>query len=369
MPRYEIWHTDDAGNHLELLNTTQGFDYTLVDGDVGWINVPMPFDNGRIYNNPQVDNRIHIYRAPIGGSLQLVAVGFIRRWGNSMGASGLATTRLSGGDPNELIKRRIVAYFDRTNYSIKDGPADDVIKAFVRENLGSLATESGRDMSALGVSIEVDRSAGPSIEVAAAFENLLDVFQQIQQTTRSGGDEIFWRMRPNTLSTFVFETRTGQPGNDRSFGGSNPLYFGSQFGNITGATLEVLRDSEINFVYAGGEGEGVLQNVQSASDASAISSSRWNRREGYVAANQADTVAKAQDAAAAEVTAKRAQLRFTADLIPTPLTPLGGNGWWLGDKITVSHLGQQITAIIRMIRVSVSGGGLETASARVEGFL
>jgi hypothetical protein len=369
MPRYEIWYTDDAGNHLELLNTTQGFDYTLVDGDVGWINVPMPYDNGRIYNNPQVDNRIHIYRAPDGASLQLVAIGFIRRWGNSMEASGLATTRLSGGDPNELIKRRIVAYFDRTNYSIKDGPADDVMKAYARENLGSLATEAGRDMSALGVSVQGDLSAGPDIEIAAAFENLLAVFQQIQQTTRGGGAEVFWRMRAATPDTFIFETRTGQPGNDRSFDGNNPLYFGSQFGNITNATMETLRDSEINFVYAGGEGEGVLQNVQSASDATAVAASRWNRREGYVAASQANTVAKVQDAAAAEVIAKRAQLRFTADLIPTPLTPLGGNGWWLGDKITISHLGQQITAIIRMIRVSVSGGGLETASARVEGIL
>ena len=224
-------------------------------------------------------------------------------------------------------------------------------------------------MSGLGVSIQGDLSLGPTIEVSAAHENILSVLQEIQQITRANGDEVFWRMRANTPTSFIFETRTGQPGNDRSFGGNNPLYFGTQFGNISNAHLETLRDSEENYIYAGGEGEGVLQNIQTASDSTAVNASRWNRREGWVSATQADTVAKVEDAAAAAVTAKRYQERFTADLIPTPIAPLGGTGWWLGDKITVSHLGRQVDAIVRMLRVVVNGSGLETASARVEAVL
>lgn len=369
MARYEIWHTDDAGNRLELLNTTIGFDYTLVDGDIGWINVPMPYDASRIYNNPQVDQRIHIYRAPEGGSLQLVAVGFLRRWGKLTSGSGLSTMQLAGGDPNELLKRRVVAYYNRTNYSIKDGPADDVMKAYMRENFGSLATDTARSMAGLGVSIQADLSQGPTIEVSAAYENVISVLQEIQQTTRANGDEVFFRMRASSPTAFVFETKTGQSGNDRSFGGNNPLYFGAQFGNISNAHLETLRDTEENYIYAGGEGEGVLQNIQTAFDATAVAASRWNRREGYVGATQADTVAKVEDAAAAQVTARRYQERFTADLIPAPIAPFGGTGWWLGDRITVSHLGRQIDAIIRMVRVAVNGSGLESVSARVEGIL
>lgn len=369
MPRYEIWHTDDAGNRLALLNTTVGFDYTLVDGDVGWLNVPMPYDPSQIYNNPQVDQRIHIYRAPDYGSLQLAAVGFLRRWGKTTTNNGLSTVQLGGADPNELLKRRIIAYYDRTDYSIKDGPADDVMKAFARENFGSLATDTDRDMSALGVTVESDLSLGPNIGIASAHENLLAVMQEIQQTTRANGDEVFWRMRPETATSFIFEAKTGQPGADRTFGGNNPLYFGTEFGNISNAQIQTLYDEEQNFIYAGGPGEGVLQNIQSASDAGAISASRWNRREGWVSASQADTVAKVEDAAAAGLVSRRAQTKFTADLIPTILTPFGGTGWWLGDKIAVSHLGRQIDAIIRMVRVMVAANGLETVTARVEAVL
>ena len=369
MPRYEIWHTDDAGNRLALLNTTVGFDFTLVDGDAGWMNVPMPYDRNQIYDNPQVDQRIHIYRAPDYGSLQLVAVGFLRRWGKTTDTNGLSTVQLGAADQNELTKRRIVAYYDRTNFSIKDGPADDLMKAFARENFGSLATDATRDMSALGVSIDGDLSLGPNIGIAAAHENLLAVFQDIQQTTRANGNEVFWRMRASSSSTFVFETKIGQPGSDRTFGGNNPLYFGTEFGNIVNAQIQVLYDDEQNYIYAGGQGDGVLQNIQSASYAAAIVASRWNRREGWISANQADTVAKVEDAAMAGLTTKRAQLKFVADLIPTDLTPFGGTGWWVGDKITVSHLRQQFDAIIRMARVVVNSNGLENVAARVEAVL
>ena len=369
MPRYEIWHTDDAGNRIALLNTTSGFDYTLVDGDVGWLNVAMPYDNTQPYDSPQVDQRIHIYRAPDYSGLQLAAVGFLRRWGKATENNGLSTVQLGASDPNELPKRRIVAYYDRTNQSIKDGPADDVMKAFARENFGSLATDTARDMSALGISIDSDLSLGPDIGIAAAHENLLGVLQEIQQTSRANGDEVFWRIRASSPSAFVFETKTGQPGSDRTFGGNNPLFFGTEFGNIINAQIQVLYDDEQNYIYAGGQGDGVLQNIQSASDAAAIAASRWNRREGWISANQADTVAKVEDAAMAGLTTKRAQLKFVADLIPTDLTPFGGTGWWVGDKITVSHLRQQFDAIIRMARVVVNSNGLENVAARVEAVL
>jgi hypothetical protein len=43
-------------------------------------------------------------------------------------------------------------------------------------------------------------------------------------------------MQANTPTSLYLRDQDGQPGNDRSFDGNNPLYFGSQFGNITGAT-------------------------------------------------------------------------------------------------------------------------------------
>jgi len=369
MARYEIWHADDAGNRLDLLNTTLGFDYVLVDGDVGWLQVNMPYENGRLYSRPRVDQRIQIYRAPDGSSLQMAATGFLRKW-SKVTAGGLTAVELGAADPNELVKRRMVAYYDRTDYSIKSDYADDMIKEIAAENLGASATDTARDMTALGVSIQGDLSAGPSIDHAFAHENVLAVFQEIQGISKAAGAETFWRVRADTPETFILETYTGQPGRDRTQGsGVNPLYFGSQFGNIINASLEEIYDSEENYIYAGGPGEGVLQIIQSAGDDTAIAASRWNRREGYEAATGAEYTYQVEDAARAALTQRRPRRLFQAELIPTPLTPFGGFGWGLGDKITISHLGEQIDALIRMVRVKVDGNGMENIQARVEAVL
>lgn len=367
---YEIWLTDDLGNRLELLNTALGFDCALVDGDVGWLNVPLPYDNSRIYNSPRVDQRIQVYRSPFYGRPELVATGFLRRWGKTTDNSGLSTVALGAAGPNELLKRRIAAYYDRTNYTIKDDFADDMMKEIVYENFGGGATDAARSMTALGVSIQSDLSNGPQLERSFAHENVLSVLQDIQQASKALGNETFFKMRADTSTTFVFETYTGQSGRDRTHStGSNPMLFGTQFGNIVNAQLQELYDSEENYIYAGGKGEGVLQTIKEAGDTVSINRSRWNRREGYVSATNADTEASTEDAAKAQLTVRRAKKMFSADLLPTLIAPFGGNGWAVGDKITVSHLGQQIDALIRAGRISVAANGLETIQARVEAVL
>lgn len=369
MARYEIWYADQYGNRLELMDDTLGFDYVLVDGDIGWLHVNMPYVRGRLHTRPLVDQRIQVYRAPDGGRLEFMATGFNRRWKQMMDASGAVAMQLGAADPNELAARRIAAYYDRTNYTVKDGPAGDIIRDIARENLGPSATDTARDMSSLGVSVQANLGDGPELYHAFAHANLLNAFQEIQQMSKAAGDEVFWRMHPDTPNSYILQVRTGQPGADRTFStGVNPLYFGDHFGNVTNANLDFIGDDEENFIYAGGPGDGVLQIIKSASDADAIAASAFNRREGYVAATNVEFEYEVEDAALAGLSRKRRRYLFTADILSTPLAPFGGvGGWGMGDKITVSFLGQQTDAIIRMVKVSVENNGRETISARVEG--
>lgn len=368
MARYEIWYADEMGNRLELMDDALGFEYVLVDGDVGWLNVNMPHINGRLHTRPLIDQRIQIYRAPDYGKLELVATGFLRKWGTMMDAGGATAVQLGAADPNDLAARRIAAYYDRTDYTVKEMEADNMILEIARENLGEDATDTDRDISGLGVSIQENQGAGPSINHAFAHASLLNTFQEIQQMSKAAGNETFWRIRPDTPKTYILEARTGQPRQDRTFStGVNPLFIGDHFGNVANARLDHVADDEENYIYAGGPGEGVLQIIQSAADVNAISASRWNRREGYVAATNVEYTYEVEDAALAGLTRKRPRTLFTADIIPTPAAPFGGNdGWWMGDRITVSYLGQQFDSIIRMVQVSVAGNGRETVQARVE---
>jgi hypothetical protein len=369
MANYEIWHTDDAGNRLDLVNIIGGFELVMVDGDVGWFVPELPYDATRLYNNPARDRRFHVYRAPAGGSLELLAVTFLRRWNQITDRSGLSRMIMEAADTNELLSRRIVAYKATTSQTAKSDYADDMMKEIVDENLGGSATDTDRDITGNGVSIAGDLSDGPSISQSFAYKNVMAALQKIQQTSKAAGNEVFFKMRAATPTSFIFETYTGQPGADRTHSGGSPMFFGAQFGNISNAQLQELYDNEENVIYAGGAGRDTLRVLGEAEDSTAVSASRWNRREGFLAATRNTTEAAADDAAESRLTERRGKVLFRADLNPTPAAPFGGTGWGMGDKITVSHQGQQIDCLIRAVKVRVDGRGQETVSARVEAIL
>jgi hypothetical protein len=346
MANYEIWHTDDRGNRLELINMVGEFSLTMTVGDVGWWTGRLPYDIDRFYNNPRIDRRFHIYRTPEGGVPELLAVTFLRKWATTLDASDLKTMSMEAADTNEMLKRRIIAYAAGSSEAEKSGSASTAMYELVNENLLTGAASS-RNIADLGVTIGEDTGDGTTIGLGSlSYTNLLSALQTVVQ---NAGNDVFFRMYPNTPNLFVFEVKPDQIGRDRTTSGDYGLLFGADFGNVTNAELAYMYDAEENVVY---NNRGL-----SSDDDDAIDASIWNRREGYTSGLQRGI----------QVTqARRGRRMFQAEINSTPVAPFGGNGWRLGDKITVSHLGESFDCLIQSVQIQVDGRGQESITARVE---
>ena len=366
---FEIWYTDDLGNRLTPVYDAAGFEYVKVLGDigVGTINIPK---RKQVYDSNTPDRRFAFYRQ--NGNLSLDFIMNVRKTTVKTTMNGHSQRNIYGHDFNELLARRITAYYaseaetDMTDY------ADDMMKAVVTDNFIDNADYSGtpspaRDIDSLGLSVQGDLSDGPSISKSFAWRNILNVLQDIQATSKAAGTETFFGVVPLTESTMQFRTWTTRQ--DRTAASNTPIVFSLGWGNLTNPSLTHDYTEDENYIYAGGQGEDSGRNIQTASDATRYNISRFGRREafanaGHVTFTDDDGVTSvARD----RLTKNRNRTTFTGTIYATKQTPYGGlHGWNLGDKVTVNYSGIQFDVLIRAVRVRVDEYGEETVMARVE---
>lgn len=366
MSRYELWYTDPEGNRLELLDTTLGFEYVITYGDIGACAINMPHDTRRVYVEQSPDRRVHIWRGADNSILQLDGIFFTRSWGNTTDINGFNSIALSGRDLNYLLDSRIVAYAAESSQAKKTDFIDDMMKEIFNENLLSGATDTDRDLSGLNLSVSADLGDGDSITKSFAWRNVLAVLQGLQQTSKALGTEVFFNIRATSPTSYIFETYTGQPNNDRTITtGTNPLIFGTEFGNVINPFYSENFIAERNYIYSGGRGQGSDRNIQEVEDTTRINQSVWNRKEGFInASGTTDATVTAIGNEALE--ANRPKKIFRATILSTPNTPYGGDGWRVGDKLTITYRNQQFDVLVRSGHVKVDNRGRETIRARVE---
>ena len=302
--------------------------------------------------------------------MRLETVALLDRFVN-MTRNGSGRLTLAGGDGNDLLRRRIIAEYSGESETLKTDNADDMMKELVTEALVNNADYSGTPTLSRSVSdfltVEGDETAGVSMTKAFAWRNLLQVLQDIQAQAQTEATSVYFAMVPVSESNFRFETAVNTPGRDRTVTtGTNPIIFSAEFGNVDAPALTYDYAVEENVVYAGGKGEGTDREVQTASDTDRVNASPLSRREAFHGVTNAETAAAVTSAAEARLTRRRRQIIFDGKLLSTPRTPYGGNGWDLGDKVTVSHAGVQFDSIIRSVTVRVTGDGRETITGRVE---
>lgn len=368
MATYEVWLCNDRGERLTLLDPFE-FEYSRVVGGYGYVSVTLPYDD-ILFNLAKVDFQIHIYRAPDGGKLSLYNAYFLRNKSATDFSNHVTEMRFSGPDLREILARRIVAYAADEAEALKADNADDMMKAMVRENLGSSAA-SARDYSNNGFSVAPDTTSGPSITKAFAWKNVLTSLQQIHQTSVTAGTPTFFDIEiaiPNPFlgtPTLRFQTYTDYPGRDLRTLSTGGFGFSKEFGNLSFVHYEEDYYGEANYIYAGGQGTGALRDVQEASDSDRIGASIWNRRELFANASGASTSAGVTGAANERLNEKRPKKMLRADLLDTDDTKFQRD-WDCGDYVTVKAFGRQFDEIIRVVSVKVARNGSEDISARFE---
>jgi hypothetical protein len=328
--KHQVWLANDAGTRIKLLKDLIELEYVRTVNEVGRCAVVLQgdFDTSLF----DVDYRLGIWRKPESGvySLDTGIMALVRYWQFATDQDGLTTIKLIGVDLNDLLRRRIVAYYAGQSQTSVTNQADDMMKDIVRQNLGSGATDynsdTARDISSLNFSVQPDLTLGPSITKKFAWQNMLRILQDIAETSRSAGTELYFDVVPTSETTFEFQTFVTQRGTDRTWpSGTNPLIFGLEFGNLSQPTLEVDRLSEVNYVYGGGQGEEDLRDIRTVSDSTRLNASQWNRCEAFAdARNCAKDSTACVDAAANDLlSAGRPRKRFSGTLLDTPATRYG----------------------------------------------
>lgn len=333
----------------------------------GWFELVLPGDFAIGQERRFTDWRLVVWRTPAGGREYLDFAGFVRRVERTY-SGGVSRITLSGPDYNEILARRIVAYAAGTAYSRKaTDNADDLMKAFVRENLGALCVDTTRDISARGFSVQADLSAGTSLTKSAAWNRLDETLRELYESSRKApATAAFYGVVPlGDGYDMEFRTRIGQWGQDHRYpnGADGAVIFSVERGNLDNVQQIYDASGEVNHVY--GCGEGQLENrIQvTVSDATRIAASVINRREAAYENPGVAASASLTDEAQEELAAGAPVESFTAD----PLTVEGceyGVHWNLGDRVTSIWLEGRFDCHIAGVEVRVDESG-ETISARM----
>jgi hypothetical protein len=367
LPSYEIWLTDDFGVRLAQITTFSSLAATRTVNAIGWLDLVLPpsFDTSLI----KPDRMIQVWRAPRGGVLSLWRVYFIRRkrWQTT---GGDETLIVSGPDSNDLLRRRIVAAYSGSAQAKKIDVADDMIKEYVTESLLDNAEptpDAGTRVWA-DLSIAADLGDGPTLTKSANFGRLLQpsgggLLADLSKASFEAG-EVFFDVVPNSVSSssidFQFRTYTGQPGMDVS----DRVVFDQQRGNLADPFLEYDYSEEVNYVYAGGQGDEDARNIQQVYDADRYNVSQWNRCEAFADARQQTTDDGVREVGRARLMEGRPKRRAGG----TPLDSEGtrfGIDWDVGYKVREVYRDEEFDAIVRSVVLTVTPGG-EAINARLE---
>lgn len=361
MTQYELWLVTDAGERLALLERAISFTYTHATGSNGFFSVTLPGTFPREFL--QIGRRVLFFRQPRSGAMGLDFVGFIRRIVTNTDANFQKTRTVQGYGPNWLLGGRIVYAAAGSPGAEKTGAADDVMKAIVREQMGTSAA-TARALNSSYFSVQADSGMGPTITKAFAYRNVLDTLSELSQVARQAGTETFYQVLPLDTTRFQFVTSTAQLGRDLRGSG---MVFGEEFGNLRNARLSEDWGDECNFGYGLGPGEGGAREIRTAEDTTRSGIAWYGRREVAKDARNQTTNGTTAAAQSAIVNA-RPVTSFSGDIVSTA-GALYGVQWRFGDRVDVNYDGRQFEALIRAVTVDVDESGKEQISARLEAYL
>lgn len=371
MPQYQVRLLSPSGTYIKDLSAFSMLQWTRAENKVGVAELWIPAQK----INPsflQVDQQIEIERD--GGILNETSY-FLRFAEYYEQTDGAKIAHLLGYDANYLLASRIIAYYAGSTQSTKTDYSDDMMKEIVDENLVN-PTDADRDVP--NFTIASDLSAGPSIDMAMARDNVLSACQDICELATDRGTYSCFDVVRAARNTFQFRTYTGQRGLDHTSGGSAGLrLIGPQYGNLQNAKIVLFdRKEERNVAYAGGQLKGVDREVEEVENTTRSSASPYNRREVWVDARnvvEGDT-ATLQDKGYQALEKYKPTQTLTGNLVDTKGFRFGIH-YGFGDLVTATAFGYTVDCHINAMSAVVaplgalSNGQFETLTTYLRGEL
>lgn len=255
-------------------------------------------------------------------------VGFHRTRRVQITATGLEIFTSYGRSLEDLLRRRSLAFTDPYT---KLGPADDVMKAFVRDNTTN-APLRFRDGTITNFSVQADLSLGTIWEGERSRRVLIDVLQEIAKAS-----DVDFYVDWIPPASFLFRTVYPRP--------IRNLVFSTDFGNLASFDYTNSATEEFNCVIIG----------NSFTKTSAASSdSPWNLSEIIADPGSNLTPQEIDTLADEELARSGAKENVSLDILQTP-TSQYGRDYFLGDTVRVRMGEEFFTKIIMGVSLTESG--------------
>lgn len=366
IPSYEIRVYDHDGVLVNLISVYEYLEFSQRIND-SWshilrLNLASEDDRLDFFREDLVRDYIfEVYRVdPVVVPIEseLVYEGLHRTIVDQIKQDGSVLLTLYGTGYTQFLKRRVIVPLVTEENSVKTGPAETAIKDFVDEQAIN-PTDTNRIIP--GLSNEVDSGVGDTATYSARYTNL---FTAVTRLAEQGGVD-FGITKDTDVGTFELQVRELW-GTDRRVGnadGNVPTIFDVTLNNMIIPILSHRGSDETNFVYIGGQGQGIDRVIRELEDTSASGVSPWNRHESFVdARNEADSNGL-DTRGQAYLNEHRAAIELTFNVAQTLGTRWLQN-WELGDIITARYAGITFTKKIVQVNVVVSAG--DTGQSQIE---
>lgn len=373
---YTLWLTTPTGERLAVFDRFLSLDYRRTLNAVGVrqrmrINSPyplvltLPYDaDDTIHHLPLAsigrDYRLEVWRSVAGGlqELDTGTVWLIQRVTKRILPDGQRVIELGAVPALDILGRRIVAYAAETSQARKSGPADDLMKAIVRENLGSSA-DTTRNASAW-LAVANDISAAAHVTKAFARRNVLTVLQELAEASAQAGVDLFFDIVAPTPGTLRFETYAHTRSADHSYGntlGMPVVVLSAE----TGTLMSVLRSTdwgdELTHAYVAGQGAQAAREMVLIADDHRAGIVPFGRREILRDARHVATTAALTAEGHAALHHGLPIDLFQAVVLSRPPYAVYGLHWRFGDIVSAEFDGEIMRCRIDTVHVHVDREG------------
>lgn len=315
------------------------------------------------------DMRVKIYRSLPGGKSYLLGntVWFARKF--SWNATTDTWLLNEMHDTLGLLNRRLVAYPEETLQADKildngnEDEIDNLMRAYVRENMGSLATDTTRDLSAY-FTVEADQSLASLGEKTAAWAELFSTLNDLINDAASLGTKLYMEVVPMAQEKFQFRVFKDKLGVDRT--GTVPaLIFGPEYKNLSEVGLTWDYSTELTYAYVGGDGEAEGRLIETVSDATRMAKSVFNRWETFVDGRDELDSTVLQTLGRVELRKATPKLILEGQVLDTPAVQFGRD-YFYGDMVKAAVKGFTFSCLIDAFSVTY-GEGREELQVRLRG--
>jgi hypothetical protein len=376
--RYQIRLKDQQGEVVALFDNPQNFEFQEIVNDVGYYSIFFADDGDERFDLFELDGQIEIWRTVPGVGLDWYKEyeGLHRKKQRVTEQGGAKTFQSYGVGYNDFLARTTIAYKGGTIRADKNDASETVMKEYVNENCGPLASTATavgrlRDGVLPNFFIQRDSGAGEIWTGSRPFENLLDVLKDIANYS-----SIDFAVIGTASARFSFMTFVDQLGADRTTvglsggingAGNEPVIFSVEYGNVQEIEYILDRTKEINVVFVLGEGEASTRDVITRSQDDTADDSPWNRREIARPTHVAQIPGLTEEEAALLVTYSMEQTgddllkdlqaieNFNFSPLQQPST-LYGLHYFLGDRVTVKYGDIEENKRITSVRINVRDG-------------